>query len=171
MLAIKELAFHRSSRNEPTTRIIKSFQDLPGEILSIIVEALFFRNAAQGRTYHILAVSRVCHSLRQAALPLLFQHISCVVRKGWQERPHPSFANLVQWPALLQHVRILSVRPPLADPEGYRSGLSVASQGSNNEDHPVEAPGYEPCPTVTFLSDLETIKISIGSMPGLQQIR
>lgn len=162
MLALKTWPseFARNRRNMPTSRAIL---DLPLEILAQIVEALFYSNARQGRIYFILAISRSCRAFRQASLPLLFHHISCVIAdpQNHQERSRTALNNLVAHPTLLRHVRVVSVRRPLNNVSG--SSRSPAAPEEIGSERLISEP--------EMLNDLKQFDQAVRYMTGLQQIR
>jgi hypothetical protein len=156
-------------RSNPTKRpITVTVLDLPAEVLSLIVVALYYRNARHGRVYLILAISRTCRAFRQAALPLLFEHCSCVIREQHtQERPlHTSLNNLVTSPTLLPYVRVLSVRDPLGDDHG-QGGRPVAASERVTSLHPTESASS----LEAYRLDLQVIKNAWNLMTGVRQIR
>jgi hypothetical protein len=156
-------------RNSPTRRpITVTALDLPTEVLSLVVEALYYSNARHGRVYLILAISRTCRAFRQAALPLLFEHCSCVIREQHaQERPlHTSLNNLVTSPTLLPHVRVLSVRDPLSEDRG-QDGRPVAARERGIDLNPTEGASS----LDLYRSDFQVIKDAWNLMTGVRQIR
>lgn len=166
MLALKESPLLSRGRRDPATRAA-SILTLPLEIVTIILEALYSHNATHGRIYNILAASRTCRVLREAAVPLLFDTLSCTIRESSQERPHPSFSRITQHPELLRNVRTLNVRRPLETDDA----ITVSHAGSQPRPaEQIQAAGTA-ATTTPLKHDLETIVASIRCMPSLRQIR
>lgn len=138
----------------PESNTEPSILALPDELFAAIFD-LLWEHGSCGRLQSLLPASLVCKAFRRAALPCLFESVSCSVREQVQERPPLSFRNIVDRPHLLSHVRTLHVRVPLRD---------VGICGS---DHPKDAADRLSLTT----NDLEIIKRGMKGMRRLRTIR
>lgn len=85
---------------------------LPDELLAAIFDFLWDCGPG-GRLRSLAPASSTCQRFRRAAVPQIFNTISCAIDFSGSERSHASFEKLVGHPNLLLHVRTLNVRLPL----------------------------------------------------------
>lgn len=131
-----------------------SLSELPQEVLDIILEFLYLEGG--GRVFSIDPASRTCRSFRSAALPRLFESVSCVIRQHRFHRPHPSFPKLVDHPHLLKHVKVLTLQHPLVRVEAV---LDNQIDSSDYNDEPARC------------HDIGVLERALLRMSQLQKIR
>jgi hypothetical protein len=164
MLCVKQdLSGFTQFGNSSIPRI--SFTSLPPEVLSIVfVQLSNITVHSQNRFRQLVTVSTISHAFRQAALPLLFERASCVVRENPEDEPLPAFANLSERPDLLKHVKVLSIREALhvRQPQHNvtRGDRTVPVHSESHTDRRLDR-----------ASDLRSLELALSAMKGLQYLR
>ena len=100
----------RDQANRTKTTLVNA---LPQELLCLVIGFVYQSPGYCGRTYNLLPASTVCKAFRRAALPLLFETLSAVVRDKDGQRAHPYLGKLLEHTELLKNVRTLRLRAPL----------------------------------------------------------
>jgi hypothetical protein len=162
MLSLKsDLSSFTQFSNSSIPRI--SFTSLPPEVLSIVLVHLNdITKHSQNRLPQLVTVSTVNHACRQAALPLLFERTSCVVREHPEDQPLSAFVHLSKRPHLLKHVKVLGIREALHGRQN-RQDATRGDRTMDGENH------------TDILSDrahdLQVLQVALSAMKGLQYLR